>query len=200
MRFFCRRHLDIESLTYYLSLCTLRSKKKKSLLIGLAPDKKYGVWGDSKNGYVVIGTGDNCWVYGEAPNGFLGVVGRSDLGIGVDGISNSTEAAGVVGYNYNSNGTGVYAGSNEIGGTGVFAFSFYGVYAVGGWMGVFAQNHLYGSRAYLGAPSVAGDFYDDIYVHGRIRTDGRGFQIDHPLDAFLLFSGEIFREFIFLQH
>ncbi|MBV9178301.1 MAG: hypothetical protein JO297_14830, partial [Nitrososphaeraceae archaeon] len=34
----------------------------------------------------------------------------------------------------------------------------------------------------IGAPSVAGDFYDDIHVNGKVTKHGGGFQIDHPID------------------
>jgi hypothetical protein len=44
------------------------------------------------------------------------------------------------------------------------------------------ENPLFGNKAYIGAQSVAGDFYNNIYVHGKVTKFGGGFQIDHPFD------------------
>ena len=38
------------------------------------------------------------------------------------------------------------------------------------------------TRLYTGAPRVVGDFYNNIYVHGKVTKFGGGFQIYHPFD------------------
>ena len=56
----------------------------------------------------------------------------------------------------------------------------YGVTGIAGNVGVYAQNSQQHTEAYLGAPSVAGDFYGGVYVRGFLTKTGGGFQIDHP--------------------
>jgi hypothetical protein len=118
----------------------------------LTPDNKYGVWGQSDTGY--------------------GVASTSAQSSGVQGWS--IHSCGVAGRSYKGL-FGVSGRCDSKDGTGV--------YGMGGWTGVLAKNTFFsGFRAYLGAPSVAGDFYDDIYVHGKVTTEVGVFKIDHPLD------------------
>jgi hypothetical protein len=156
---------------------------------GITPDKKYGVWGDSKDNYGIIGTsgGAGVAVRAESQYGFgveatgidNGMIGKGGH-VGVTGIGN---LAGVSGSG-TAGGYGVVGESDDDDGVGVYGFgkSFYGVMGTGGWTGVFAENLGSSFKAYLGAPSVAGDFYDNIYVHGKATVEGGIFQIDHPLD------------------
>jgi hypothetical protein len=52
-------------------------------------------------------------------------------------------------------------------------------------VGVYAHNDTVnvGHDAYLASRCCAGDFYGDVFIHGRLtKTGGGSFQIDHPLD------------------
>jgi hypothetical protein len=184
-----------------------------------------GVFGESSNGNGVFGSstgyngvmgwsigyngvmghseeGSFAGVYGENVAGGDGVLGRSDTGPGVHGVSNSGKAA-VLGECYGPatsdgstcNGvTGISSVANGVTGTSYTNFasgvigvndntdttqnSRYGVVGIttgttGYCVGVMGQN-LNGG--------YAGSFNGPVYVSGFLTKAGGGFKIDHPLD------------------
>lgn len=154
-----------------------------------------GVWGYNEgtgsNGIGVVGiqNGSGWGVYGEATTGGLGVVGYTsggttsvpNTGIGVRGVSDSTNGFGVYGiasngqfargmWGFSSSGTGVGGGSTATNGTGV-----YGIVSGANATGVYGIS--------TNASSFAGNFDGNVRVNGNLEVVGvKNFVIDHPLD------------------
>lgn len=113
---------------------------------------------------------------------------------------NNIAEIGVHGANYQGGGIGVF-GEADVAfgfGTGVLGIgNTHGVYGSGGRYGVLAHSPIDGLvawndnrntvQAWLASQLtdgsfLAGDFYGDVRVNGRVSKAGGGFQIDHPLD------------------
>jgi len=159
---------------------------------GFVPPAQYGVWGDSGDGYGVIGSstlpgtpqppedplpggigvlGVNDQFYGTGVQGSaigesgIGVAGIAQTGNGVDG--SSAEGIGVVG-------TGGSVGVEGIG-------SAVGVTGRGNNYGVGAFNGHNSNAAYLASDCCAGYFVGPVAVYGTLSKSGGGFLIDHPI-------------------
>lgn len=118
---------------------------------GIQPGGFFGVWGDSKNGYGVVGTNlepPPILIHGRS--GGVGVAGKSDSGTGVEGTS--TSSYGVVGKSTSF--TGVEGTSSAKGFSGVAAIND------SGGFGLWAR----------GTP--AGHFVGDVEVTGDIKLLG----------------------------
>jgi hypothetical protein len=163
-----------------------------------------GVSGDSTGGIGVLGTSDSGNGVSGRSSGSNGVVGLSTSGAGVlgssatgPGVFGSSNAAGVSGES--SNGTGVSGKSSN--GTGVSGESSNGLGVFGrstlddGIRGVSSRDDppsagVSGSHAGAGfgiygeniASGLAGFFFGNVDVSGRLRKGSGGFLIDHPLD------------------
>lgn len=171
--------------TGVIGICT----KQKGVYSG----KEIGVHGRSElqGGIGVLGEenqSSGIGVRGIADNDGIGVWGSSNTFVGVNGEGKlvgcqgiSATQMGVYGAS-NGNDAGVLGSSASKVGVYGYCRPGYGVSGVGGDIGVYALCTNSNNTAYLGAPSVAGDFYNDIYVHGKVTKFGGGFQIDHPLD------------------
>ena len=120
-----------------------------------------------------------------------GVFGQSDGGTGVQGTgktgvfgqANADGAEGVVGTSANGSGVGVrgVCGIDIPGSPGIQ--DGYGVIGEGGNIGIYAQNSSQVQhKAFIATRMLAGDFYGDIAVHGRIQFLSSSLSIDHPLD------------------
>jgi hypothetical protein len=105
-------------------------------------------------------------------------------GPGSGGIVCTTTNGSAV-FGASDNGDAVYGHSNTKSGVMGYSESI-GVTGDGGNIGVFAENHENpGShtKAYLGARCCAGDFYGNVYIHGKLDVEGaKHFMIDDPID------------------
>ncbi len=160
-----------------------------------------GVQGGSINGIGAVGTSETgTGVYGasqkagdDSPQ-----TGPVPGGIGVEGENNLRYGTGVSGHANFDNGVGV-KGTGNVGVWGVTEDrqvpqdnnagvvgqgGGYGVRGYGDDVGLYAHNLTapQGNRAWLGTAALAGDFYGDVHVQGRLQKDHGGFLIDHPLD------------------
>ena len=104
-------------------------------------------------------------------------------GAGISSHSNA-DGVGVLGSSKTSIGVAGYSISQD----GVFGSSDTGAGVSGrsGNIGVYAENTTNpgpGNKAYLGARCCAGDFYGEVFVHGKLQVAGqKNFVIDNPLD------------------
>ncbi len=135
-----------------------------------------GVYGENN---LDFGTG----VQGKADSGTgIGVSGTSANGTGISG--DSIDGTGVEGTS--TNGTAVSGSSNTS--YGVYGYSGigYGVSAVGGGVGLYANNtSVTTNTAYLASDCCAGDFYGNVYVHGNLTVSGSktGYVVDLAVNA-----------------
>jgi hypothetical protein len=110
----------------------------------------------------VVGTDGNS---GYGMGGHFGVWGDTQDGTGVIGASKN------------------FLGVWGLGATnGILGDGSYGVAGRGSDIGVYAQNTRTTHVAYLATPALAGDFYGDVLVHGRLNQSGGSYLMDHPLD------------------
>jgi hypothetical protein len=110
------------------------------------------------------------------------------------GITTSSNAMAILGssqgmaaiFGTADNGSGIMGTSaNKYGVTGNSKNGF-GVQGIGGNVGVYAENNATGgthTKAYLGSNCCAGDFYGNVYIHGKLDVEGtKHFMIDDPID------------------
>ena len=80
------------------------------------------------------------------------------------GVIGTGAGGGVYGESSAKNGSGVEGENHQ--GYGVLGFGNYGVFCIGQNVGLYAETGASLNKAYLAAPSAAGDFYGQVYVHG----------------------------------
>jgi hypothetical protein len=147
------------------------------------------------SGHSDSGTGGS----GVQGGGDIGVYGHSEItalfGIGLD-IKDTTppqSGIGVSGYSENNygilatsqNNYGIVANSGTNVGLVASGVESFGLAGIGGDVGIYAHNltaerqgHVH--DAYLSTGGLAGDFYGDVFVHGKVTKSGGGFKIDDP--------------------
>lgn len=121
------------------------------------------VTGASPALYLYIDRGDALYVESD------------DLGYGVFISSRAQpnreiETGCLLAVNENPTGVGIHAESAN-----------YGIVAEGANVSLFASNNDGVHRAYLGTGALAGDFYGDVYIHGKLTAEGsKSAVVPHP--------------------
>lgn len=139
-------------------------------------ESDFGVFGESNEQIGVVGKGRRGGVEGICDQG-IGVFGNcnSEDGLGIRGVGGYKGVGGEgnsIGVHGNGGDTGVKGEGQEVGVSGTAAN-----------VGIYAHNtDVNGHDAYLATRCCAGDFYGDVFVHGKLTKQGGSFKIDHPLD------------------
>jgi hypothetical protein len=85
-------------------------------------------------------------------------------------INPNVEMGGVLALNEISQGIGVHANSQG-----------YGMVAEGSNVALYASHNTSGNNAYLGTGGLAGNFYGDVYIHGKLTAEGhKSAVVPHP--------------------
>jgi len=130
-----------------------------------------GVLGESQNGNGVSGVSDSATGV-HGEGGSFGVDGFSTIGVGVHGESAQFHGVAGAGHGSDKNGGAGILGANDSGGVGVFGSSPAGI-------------------AILGAGPIAGRFEGDVEVTGKITTNGS----ITASDIFLVNAGDCAEDF-----
>ena len=102
------------------------------------------------------------------------------------GLASFSNGTGEAIYGEANNSTAILGNSDNKTGIAGNSINGTGVSGISGNVGVYAENNQNtGShaKAYLGARCCAGDFYGNVYIHGRLDVEGaKHFMIDDPID------------------